>query len=144
MEKISQRQQKRQTGQIGKEPEIQMELTSKDAAIAAVEALENKKAEEIRIIDISQASPLADFFIICNGNNRNQVQALSDHVEETLGRMGFDRRPIEGYDNANWILLDYHDVIIHIFDKENRSFYDIERIWRDGTEMSLEDLKQAK
>ena len=118
-----------------------MELNAKNAALAAVEALENKKAEDIRIIDISRESPLADYFIICNGNNRNQVQALSDHVEETLGRMGFDRRPIEGYENANWILLDYHDVIIHIFDKENRSFYDIERIWRDGDEISLEELK---
>ena len=118
-----------------------MELTSKDAAIAAVNALENKKAVDIRIIDISQVSPLADYFIICNGTNRNQVQALSDHVEETLGRMGFDRRPIEGYDNANWILMDYHDVIIHIFDKENRDFYDIERIWRDGREMTVDELK---
>ena len=118
-----------------------MELTSRNAAIAAVEALENKKAEDIRIIEISKVSPLADYFIICNGNNRNQVQALSDHVEETLGRLGFDRRPIEGYDNANWILLDYHDVIIHIFDKENRSFYDLERIWRDGTEITIDELK---
>ncbi len=118
-----------------------MELTSKEAAIAAVNALENKTAVDIRIIDISQVSPLADYFIICNGTNRNQVQALSDHVEETLGRMGFDRRPIEGYDNANWILLDYHDVIIHIFDKENRDFYDIERIWRDGREMTADELK---
>ena len=116
-------------------------LTSKDAAIAAVEALENKKAEEITVIDISKVSPLADYFIICNGNNRNQVQALCDHVEETLGRKGFERRPIEWYDNANWILLDYHDVIIHIFDKENRSFYDIERIWRDGTKIEIEDLR---
>lgn len=117
-----------------------MEMNSKNAVIAAVHALENKKAEEIRVIDISRISPLADYFIICNGNNRNQVQALSDHVEETLDRMGFDRRPIEGYDNANWILLDYHDVIIHIFDRENRSFYDIERIWRDGTEITIEEL----
>ncbi|MCR4692207.1 MAG: ribosome silencing factor, partial [Lachnospiraceae bacterium] len=105
-------------------------LTPKDAVIAAVNALESKKAEDIRIIDIGKVSPLGDYFIICNGNNRNQVQALADHVEETLGRMGFERRPVEGYENANWILLDYHDVIIHIFDKENRSFYDIERIWR--------------
>ena len=118
-----------------------MEKTSKQAALAAVEALENKKAEDIRIIDISKVSPIADYFVICNGKNRNQVQAMSDHVEETLGRMGFDRRPIEGYEGANWILMDYHDVIIHIFDTENRSFYDIERIWRDGTEVTKEDLK---
>ena len=119
------------------------ELTSRDAAIAAIEALENKKGEDITIIDISKVSPIADYFIICNGNNKNQIQTLSDHVEETLGRMGFDSRPIEGYDNANWILMDYHDVIIHIFDKESRSFYDLEHIWRDGTQITKEELENG-
>ena len=63
---------------------------------------------------------------------RLAIQALSDHVEETLGKAGVPLRQIEGYQNANWVLLDFHDVIIHIFDKENRLFYDLERIWRDG------------
>ena len=75
---------------------------------------------------------IADYFIIANGTNRSQIQALSDHVEETLGKAGVPLRQIEGYQNANWVLLDFHDVIIHIFDKENRLFYDLERIWRDG------------
>lgn len=116
--------------------------TSKQMALAAMDALEDKKAEEIRVIDISEVSPLADYFIIANGTNRNQVQALADQVEEKLGQLGYERRPIEGYDSANWILLDYKDVIIHIFDRENRGFYDLERIWRDGKPVTKEDLKR--
>lgn len=114
---------------------------AKKMALAAVDALEDKKAEDIQIIDISEVSPLADYFIIANGTNRNQVQALADNVEELLGRLGYERRPIEGYDSANWILLDYKDVIIHIFDKDSRNFYDLERIWRDGTLVTEADLK---
>ena len=107
-------------------------MNSKETAKLAIAALEDKKAEEIKTIDISEVSVIADYFIIANGTNRSQIQALSDHVEETLGRAGVPLRQIEGYQNANWVLLDFHDVIIHIFDKENRLFYDLERIWRDG------------
>jgi len=114
---------------------------SKKMVLAAIDALEDKKAEDIRIIDISEVSPLADYFVIANGGNRNQVQALADNVEELLGRLGYERRPVEGYDNANWILLDYKDIIVHIFDRENRGFYDLERIWRDGKIVTEEDLK---
>lgn len=107
-------------------------MDSKEIARLAIKALEDKKAEEIKTIDISEVSVIADYFIIANGTNRSQIQALSDHVEETLGKAGVPLRQIEGYQNANWVLLDFHDVIIHIFDKENRLFYDLERIWRDG------------
>lgn len=107
-------------------------MNSKEIARLAIKALEDKKAEEIKTIDISEVSVIADYFIIANGTNRSQIQALSDHVEETLGKAGVPLRQIEGYQNANWVLLDFHDVIIHIFDKENRLFYDLERIWRDG------------
>ncbi|MCI8987908.1 MAG: ribosome silencing factor [Lachnospiraceae bacterium] len=107
-------------------------MNSIEIARLAIRALEDKKAEEIKTIDISEVSVIADYFIIANGTNRSQIQALSDHVEETLGKAGVPLRQIEGYQNANWVLLDFHDVIIHIFDKENRLFYDLERIWRDG------------
>jgi len=107
-------------------------MNSIEIARLAIRALEDKKAEEIKTIDISEVSVIADYFIIANGTNRRQIQALSDHVEETLGKAGVPLRQIEGYQNANWVLLDFHDVIIHIFDKENRLFYDLERIWRDG------------
>ncbi|MBD5504359.1 MAG: ribosome silencing factor [Lachnospiraceae bacterium] len=107
-------------------------MDSKEIAKLAIEALEDKKAEDIKVIDISEVSVIADYFIIANGTNNSQIQALSDNVEEKLGKAGVPLRQIEGYNNANWILLDFHDVIIHIFDKENRLFYDLERIWRDG------------
>ena len=74
-------------------------FTSKEIALAAIEALEDKKGEDIKVIDISEVSILADYFIIASGNNRNQVQALCDNVEEKLGKMGVIKKQIEGYDN---------------------------------------------
>ena len=114
---------------------------SKKMAKLAIEALEDKKAEDIKIIDISGVSVLADYFIIANGNNTNQVQAMIDNVEETLGKAGYTPKQIEGYNAASWVLMDYTDVIVHVFDKENRLFYDLERIWRDGKEVSIEDVR---
>jgi len=107
----------------------------------AIEALEDKKAEDIRVIDISEISVIADYFIIAGGGNQNQIQALSDNVEEKLGKAGAPVRQIEGYNTANWILLDFGDVIVHIFDKENRLLYDLERIWRDGKQIDLKSLQ---
>lgn len=115
-------------------------LTSKEIALAAIDALEDKKGEDIKIIDIGEVSTLADYFIIASGNSRNQVQALCDNVEEKLGKMGIVQKQIEGYENGNWILVDYRDIVVHIFDKENRLFYDLERIWRDGRFIEKKEL----
>ena len=108
---------------------------SADMAKLVIEALEDKKAEDIKVIDISEVSVIADYFIIAGGTNRSQIQALSDNVEEKLGRAGYPSKQVEGYDTANWILMDFQDVIVHIFDKENRLLYDLERIWRDGKQI---------
>lgn len=105
-----------------------------------IEALEDKKADNIRIIDISQVSVIADYFVIAGGSNRSQIQALCDNVRETLGRRGHAEKQVEGYDTANWILMDFGDVIVHIFDKENRLLYDLERIWRDGKPVAAEEF----
>lgn len=115
-------------------------MTSREMTKLVYQALEDKKAEDIRIIDISRVSVLADYFIIANGSNRSQIQALSDNVEENLGRAGVPAKQIEGYDTANWVLLDFGDIIVHVFDKENRLFYDLERIWRDGKPIEKEEL----
>ena len=117
-----------------------MQNTSKEMTKLAVTALEDKKAENIKLIDIETVSSLADYFIIAGGSNRNQVQAMCDNVEEILGRAGYTQCKIEGYESANWILLDYGDLVIHLFDEENRLFYDLERIWRDGKTVSVEEL----
>ena len=115
-------------------------MNSKEIARMACEALEDKKALEVKIINIEKVSTLADYFIIASGSNRNQVQAMADNVEEILGRAQIEPKQIEGYQNANWILMDYRDVVIHIFDEENRLFYDLERIWRDGSLIEKEEL----
>ena len=98
----------------------------------ACDALEDKKASAVSVLDITGVSVIADYFIIASGDNERQVEALSDAVDEALGRAGYERRAIEGYSTKRWILLDYNDVIIHIFNREDRLFYDLERIWRDG------------
>lgn len=116
---------------------------SKKMAALAVQALEDKKGEDIKVIDITQVSVLADYFVIASGMNKNQVQALVDNVDETLGRAGYTCRQVEGYQTANWILLDYGDIIVHIFDSENRLFYDLERIWRDGKTVDAASLKES-
>ena len=114
---------------------------SNEMAKIAYHALDEKKAVDITIIDIRDVSVLADYFLIASGTNKNQVQALVDNVDEKLSKAGYPAKQVEGYQSANWILLDYGDVIVHVFDSENRLFYDLERIWRDGKTLSIEDLK---
>lgn len=107
----------------------------------AIQALEDKKAEDIHVIDISQVSVIADYFVIAGGANKSQIQALCDNVQEKLGKAGYPEKQTEGYQTANWILMDFGDVIVHIFDKENRLLYDLERIWRDGKQIALEEFR---
>lgn len=115
-------------------------MTSKELAKIAVKALDDKKGEDITIIDISEVSVVADYFIIAGGSNRSQIQAMADNVDECLSKNGGRLKQIEGYDAGNWVLLDFQDIIVHIFDKENRLFYDLERIWRDGKLINPEEL----
>ncbi len=116
------------------------EHNATEMARLAYHALDDKKGQDIKIINIEEVSVLADYFIIASGTNRNQVQALADNVEEELGRAGYPVRQTEGYRTASWVLLDYGDIIVHIFDSENRLFYDLERIWRDGKIISPDEL----
>ena len=115
-------------------------MNNREMTTLAIQALEEKKAEDIQIIDISEISAIADYFIIANGTNRSQIQALADSVEEKLGRAGVQFKQMEGYDTANWILMDFLDIVVHIFDKDNRAFYDLERIWRDGKQIPLSEF----
>ena len=116
-------------------------MESKELAKAIYNYLDEKKAMDIKIIDISKISVIADYFIIAGGSNSSQIQALCNNVDEKLGRAGHPSKQIEGYDTANWVLLDFGDIIVHIFDKENRLLYDLERIWRDGKNISKDELK---
>ena len=114
---------------------------SKKMTKLAIAALEDKKANDVRVIDIAGVSVIADYFVIASGSNTNQVQAMADSVREALGIAGYGPRQIEGYGVANWILMDYNDIIVHIFSDESRTFYDLERIWRDGKEVSVGEFE---
>ena len=107
-------------------------MNSNEMAKIAIAALDDKKAKDIKVIDISNVSVMADYFIIASGTNRNQVQAMANSVEEKLHEQGIHPRQVEGYQAANWILMDFNDVIVHIFNEEDRLFYNLEKIWLDG------------
>ena len=101
-------------------------------------AIDDKKGVITRILDISAITTISDYFIVTSGNNYNQVRAIADNVEEELlKKHGMRPERVEGYNNGEWILLDYIDYVIHVFDREQRLFYDIERIWSDGKEIEV-------
>jgi len=101
-------------------------------------AIDDKKGVNTRILDISAITTISDYFIVTSGNNYNQVRTIADNVEEELlKKHGMRPERVEGYNNGEWILLDYIDYVIHVFDREQRLFYDIERIWSDGKEIEV-------
>ena len=119
-----------------------MEHNAKEMAKIAYDALLEKKAEDIRILDISEISPIADYFLIASGKNQTQLAALKDEVEEKLGRAGYPDCRIEGNTHSTWILMDFTDIIVHLFSEEDRLFYDLERVWRDGSVIEPDMLKK--
>ena len=105
---------------------------SKRMVKVAYEALSEKKADDITVIDISHISTLGDYFVITNGQNTNHVQALVENVQEKMYKAGYACKSVEGFRAANWVLLDYGDIVVNVFSREDRRFYGLERVWRDG------------
>ena len=109
----------------------------------AVQACKEKKAEDISILRLdAQASGFTDYFVICSGANPRQVQAIADDVDEKLSRAGCEPSHVEGKNQAEWVLLDYVDFVVHIFSESARKFYDLERLWKTATRMELADLEK--
>jgi len=106
----------------------------------AAKALDDKKAVDIKVIKIGDLTVLADYFVICNGTSTTQIKSLADEVEFKMEEAGYKISHREGKSAGNWILLDYHDIMVHIYNKEMREFYDLERFWRDGEFLELADL----
>lgn len=111
-----------------------------EMARVAYQALDEKKGEDIRVIDISGISVIGDYFVITNGTSDSQIRALVDNVEEKMHKAGYELKEQEGNNSGTWVLLDYGDIIIHIFDRENRPFYNLERIWSDGKDVEMNEL----
>ncbi len=116
----------------------------KDALRLALLAFEEKKALDIVALDISRVASFASFFLICSGDSSRQIQAIADEVEIRLKREGIRPNHIEGYRHAEWVLLDYVDFVVHIFSKKARTYYDLERLWRDGRRMDARNLVDGR
>lgn len=115
-------------------------MTTEEKVKAIVASLDDKKGIDIKVIDIRGISVMADYQVIAGGTNKNQVQALVDAVEEELAKEKVYTKHVEGYGTANWILLDYGDIIVHVFNQEDRLFYDLERLWQDGKTVDINTL----
>lgn len=105
--------------------------------MTAVRAAESKKAHDVKVLDLREVTSFADYFIICSGTNSRQNQAISDEIYLELKNLGEMPNSLEGYDNADWILMDYGDYLIHIFLEKTRSYYDLERLWRHSKEVQV-------
>lgn len=115
-------------------------MESREIAKIACEALADKKAEDIKVIDIHGISVIGDYFVLASGENQNQLRAMQDAVDEALYKADIHVKQVEGNHNSTWILMDYGDIIVHIFSKEDRLFYDLERIWRDGVVINADEI----
>lgn len=108
----------------------------------AIAACEEKKGEEISVLAMDQASgAFTDYFVICSGTNPRQIQAISDEVELRLKRAGVRPKSIEGYKQAEWVLLDYVDFVVHVFSASTRRYYDLERLWKSAKKLDPSELK---
>lgn len=107
----------------------------KDICRVAKDAIEDKKGDKVRMLDLKGISSLADGFVIASGNNINQLRAMADNVEEELGKRNIYLNHREGYQGGEWILLDFDRVVVHLFNKDKRDFYDLDRIWSDAKEI---------
>jgi ribosome-associated protein len=115
-----------------------------DALKIAANAADDKKAHDLVALDISAIASFADFFLLCTGDSARQMQAIADEVEKRLKANGIRPSHVEGYQNSEWILMDYIDLVVHIFSKTARPYYDLERLWRDGKKLDVSKLLQQK
>ena len=112
-----------------------------EAVKVAYKALEDKFAMDIKVLDIKKISSVADYFIIASASNPNQLRAMTDEVDEQLYKVGFRLNHSEGVQSKSWILLDFGNIVVHLFNKEDRDFYNVERLWGDAKIVSEDDLK---
>ena len=112
-------------------------MTDREELEIAVKALDSRKATKITALKVEDLTILANYFVIASATSTTQVKALADEVEYQLGEKGVRPKSIEGYQSKNWIVMDYYDVIVHVFLEETRDFYQLERLWADGTPVDI-------
>ena len=117
-----------------------MEMTTKEVVKSAVLALEDKKAQDIQVIEVADLTVLTEYFVLCSGTSVTQIKALADTVEHELKEKGNPPIRVEGYQSGNWIVVDFGSVIVHVFHAEMREFYNLERLWADGKKVEPKSL----
>lgn len=115
-------------------------MTDREELEIAVKALDSRKAKNITALKVEDLTILANYFIIASATSTTQVKALVDEVEYQLGEKGVKPKSIEGYQSQTWIMLDYYDIIVHVFLEETRDFYQLERLWADGIPVDISDI----
>jgi ribosome-associated protein len=110
---------------------------SKDKALLIAASIDDKKGEDIIVLDVSKLSIITDFFVISTGYSSPQIKAIADHIVEVLSKNGVRPAFIEGLQGASWVAIDYGDVIVHIFDEEKRNYYELEKLWFDAPQIPL-------
>lgn len=104
------------------------------------DAVEDKLGQDIAVINIGKVSSLCDYFVIATGSSQRQVKAIADSVEDAMAELGYEPRGKEGKESQQWILLDYGDIMVHVFDEENRVFYNLEKLWKDAPYVDLSNI----
>lgn len=115
-------------------------MDSLELAKKIVKVLDNKKADKIDVIKVRDLTIISDYFVIASATNSTHVKSLVDEVEFELKKEGKAPERVEGYQNANWIVLDYLDVVVHVFYEETRNYYNLEKLWSDGEKVDISDL----
>lgn len=115
-------------------------MTSLEQARKIVQVMDSQKAKDIRLIKIEGISSLGDYFVVASASNTTQVKAIADEVEDEMTKLGLEPNRVEGRQSAQWILMDYYDVMVHVFLDEARSFYNLERLWSDAPQLDISDL----
>lgn len=126
---------------LPEDKETDMEITSKDLALKAAEILDSKKAMDIKVLEIKELTSICDYFVICSGTSSPHIKSLCDEMGIKLSELYDIKAREEGYNAANWLLMDYGNVVIHIFNKESREFYGLERLWADAPSQDLSFLE---
>jgi ribosome-associated protein len=113
------------------------ELSAEEKTAVSTQAATDKKATDVVVLDMRQASSITDYFLICTGGSERQVQAIADAIDEQMNRYGVASLGVEGYKDAHWVLMDYGDVVVHVFSQDMRDFYDLERLWSNAPKVEI-------
>ena len=118
-----------------------MELEPRERAVRIAEAADDRRALEIEVLDMRGLMTICDYFVICNGRSRLHVDAIAEEIEDQMSELGIEPRHVEGIPDSSWVILDYLDVVVHVFEPDARGFYNLEGLWHDAARVEVPQLQ---